>query len=165
MSGQIRAGGQLCACGEPSHKRQGNRHLCAMHYRIANMRARAKRDGKVVPATSRVEALASDMACSGCRRVMHWLREDGASLQATLQHDRDGTIRVLCLGCNTRHAQHPGDSFYSLKPEEKFCAKCCRFLPAHDFTRDRSRPIGLKSSCRACSAKLHKEWRSHRACA
>lgn len=162
--GTIKNGGPaFCSCGQPAHKRQGNRKLCAMHYRIANMRSRAKRDGKTVPTTTQIETLAADMTCPGCGHLMHWLREEGASLQATLQHDRDGSIRLLCLGCNTRHASHPGDSFYLRKPGEKFCSKCMRFLSSSYFARDRSRPSGLKASCRACSAIQHKNWRTSRA--
>ena len=105
-------GGPACAwCEEPSHIRQGRIHLCAKHYRISSMRTRAARDGKFVPSVKSIEdAIPSPFVCAPCGREMHWLRLGKASTQVTLQHDRCGDTRLLCLGCNTRHAQHPGDT-------------------------------------------------------
>jgi hypothetical protein len=158
-------GGPACAwCERPSHIRQGRLLLCAMHYRMSSMRTRAARDGKSVPAIEVLERLAADsMICAGCGRTMHWLRSDGASGQATLQHDRSGAIRLLCLGCNTRHAQHPGDSFYEMRPGTKLCHDCGRALPLMAFATDRSRPLGRKAHCRSCAAARNRAWRRSRA--
>lgn len=151
MSGTVKDGGPaLCAwCSQPSHIRQGRINLCAMHYRISSMRSRAKRDGKLVPSREAIEAMANvSMSCFACGQEMHWLREEGASGQVTLQHDRDGSLRLLCLGCNTRHAQHPGDSYYDIPSDHKWCPDCGKVLPLSSFSIDRSRPIGRKSYCR-----------------
>jgi hypothetical protein len=32
-------------------------------------------------------------------------------------------------------------------------------LPHASFSKDRAKPSGLKSCCRACSSQRHKEWR------
>jgi len=150
-----------CAwCDEAAHIRQGRVMLCATHYRISSMRARAARDGKMVPTRDEIASLAAQsMTCVGCKRPMNWLRSSGTSTQVTLQHDRDGTIRLLCLACNTRHAQHPGDSFYTIPAAKKWCPDCGDVLPKADFCRDLSRPLGLKSYCRKCSAARHHKWR------
>lgn len=150
-----------CAwCAEPPHIRQGNTLLCQMHYRISSMRSRAKRDNKVAPTRAEIEALVpSPFVCAPCGREMTWLRTGGASAQATLQHDRSGSLRILCLGCNTRHAAHAGDSFYDIPADMKFCADCSQTKPRAEFCADRSRPIGLKAYCRPCSSSRNKKWR------
>lgn len=149
-----------CAwCARPSHIRQGRNMLCAMHYRIATMRANATRRGKFAPTRHQLEALIPDpFVCSCCQREMTWLRLNGASVQATLQHDRNGDVRIICLACNTRHAQHPGDSFYNVPPGHKRCPDCDANKPLNDFPVDRSRPIGRKSYCRPCCAARFKQW-------
>lgn len=156
---ETRDGG--CAwCERDAHIRQGRIMLCAMHYRISSMRSRAKRDGKITPSREQIEFMVpSPFVCVSCERAMNWLRRDGASTQATLQHDRSGRVRIICLACNTRHAQHPGDSYYDLPEGHKRCAKCDRILPHSAFSTDRSRPLGLKASCRECSHKSHTTWR------
>lgn len=151
-----------CAwCDRPSHIKQGRILLCALHYRMSSMRTRAKRDGKLVPSYAELEAaVPDDMVCAPCRRVMTWLRDQGASIQITLQHDRAGGFRFLCLGCNTRHGTHPGDTFYDLPKGSKRCPDCKSIKPISDFSVDRSRPIGRKSYCRGCASERHKEWRA-----
>lgn len=156
----------FCAwCDRPSHIRQGRIWLCAVHYRIANMRSRAKRDGKLVPTRQEIEALVpSPFVCGCCERPMTWLRQASATNQATLQHDRDGGLRIICLGCNTRHAVHPGDTFYDIPKGHKRCGGCEQVLPLSSFAIDRSRPIGRKGHCRACSSVAFKNWsQSHAA--
>ena len=149
-----------CAwCDRLAHIRQGRLMLCATHYRISSMRSRARRDGKHTPNRREIEALITEpLTCSGCQRQMNWLRVDGASTQVTLQHDRGGSIRLLCLGCNTRHAAHPDDSFYSIPAGSKWCPGCRKTLLRDAFSRDRSRPIGLKSRCRQCVTAQYKKW-------
>ena len=128
------------------------------------MRARAKRDAKAVPTRQEIEAMVpSPFVCGGCGRDMTWLRGPEPSRQVTLQHDRDGTLRLLCLGCNTRHSVHPGDSFYAIPAGHKRCPDCASVLPLTSFAVDRSRPIGRKSYCRDCSALRHKSWRESHA--
>lgn len=154
-----------CAwCDGPAHIRQGRILLCAKHYRLSSMRSRAKRDGKLAPSRSEIEALVPDpLVCVGCDRPMTWLRESDASRQVTLQHDRNGQLRILCLACNTRHAQHPGDSFYDIPKHHKLCPDCSRVLPLSAFARDRSRPIGRRSYCRECSSHRFKQWSAQHA--
>lgn len=151
-----------CAwCDQPSHIKQGRIWLCRKHYRFSSMRSRAKRDGKQVPSRSELEGMVpTPFVCVGCSLPMTWGRENGASSQATLQHDRSGVLRIICLACNTRHAAHPDDTYYDIPSGYKRCAKCERVLPQERFSQDRSRPIGLKSSCRECSGSAHAKWRT-----
>lgn len=144
-------------CDQPAARRQGRIWLCAKHYRFQQMRTRAKRDGKVVPSYSELEAMST--VCLGCAGQTHWLVSDGPRpRQATLQHDRSGRMLLLCLACNTRHTAHPGDEFYDVPSDHKRCGACKTVKPFSSFVTDRSRPIGLKSSCRECSCEHHREW-------
>lgn len=165
MADERKDGGQACAwCSEPAHIQQGRILLCLKHYRMSSMRANARRYNKITPTLDELESLIPDpFVCIGCNRVMSWGRANGASRQATLQHDRSGKLRILCLACNTRHARHPGDTFYSISPDEKWCAGCSQVLPKTAFFRDRSRPCGLKGNCRECSKKAHTNWRVNNA--
>lgn len=143
----------------PSHIRQGRIMLCVVHYRMSSMRSRATRDGKSVPTISEIEALVpSPFRCEPCGRDMTWLREQGASIQVSLQHDRSGEVRLICLGCNTRHGAHPGDSFYRMPKGHKQCRSCKQVLPFSSFVVDRSRPIGLKGNCRTCCSTQWQRW-------
>ena len=165
MTDKHDGGPALCAwCEEPAHIKQGRILLCQVHYRISSMRILAKRDGKVSPSRDEIEAaIPNPLICSCCDREMNWLRSDGASTQITLQHDRRGSIRLICLGCNVRHSVHPSDTFYTIPAGKKRCPDCEMVLPVADFSKDRSRPIGLKSYCRPCASIRNKSWRKARA--
>lgn len=155
-------GGSACSwCIRPAHIKQGRIMLCQMHYRISSMRSNAKRHGKAVPSREQIEAMIpSPFECSSCNREMTWVGKFGASQKATLQHDRSGSMRIICLGCNTRHAHHPGDTFYDIPDGKKLCPDCSRVLPISSFCKDKSRPIGVKSYCRECSSVRNKIWRN-----
>ena len=154
-----------CAwCNRPAHIRQGRILLCAIHYRISSMRSSARRHGKAIPSRAEIEAMVpSPLVCLGCEREMAWLRDKGTSQQITLQHDRGGGLRLICFGCNTRRASHPGDSFYQIPAGQKRCPDCEQVLPLEAFVVDRSRPIGRKSYCRSCSSQRFKNWRKSHA--
>ncbi len=149
-------------CSLPGHVRQGHQWLCPKHYRFGQMRVTAKRHGKQVPTHEQLEDLLREtdgMKCFGCGKIMNWLASSNQFLVVSLQHDRDGTLRLLCRGCNTRHAVHPADTYYTLPNNAKWCSGCDLVLTRDSFYRDRSRPLGLKSSCKACSQKTHAAWR------
>ena len=149
-----------CAqCSNDAHIIQGSGGLCVIHYRIANMRTVARRAGKTVPTRQEIEALVpADMVCPFCDRAMNWLRKDGISTQATLQHDRSGGHRVICMGCNARHAVHPGDSFYEIPGGHKLCPACNQVLPKERFNRASTRPVGVSTYCRPCYGLVRKKW-------
>ncbi|HXE08991.1 MAG TPA: hypothetical protein VN612_13910 [Acidobacteriaceae bacterium] len=166
MSAQIKDGGPACGragCDAPSVRKQGRQYLCAKHYRFGQMRVRAKRDGKVVPAAEQMENLLSwvpDLVCGECHRQMNWLAEDGTDTVLTLQHYRSGSMAFICLSCNSRHASMPGDTFCSMPALHKRCPQCEQIKPFSGFARDNGRtgPIKLKSWCKACSSTAHTNW-------
>lgn len=159
-------GGQACQwCEEISVRKQGRIWLCKKHYRFQQMRVNAKRHNKEVPEYWELENMLSwtnGFICQPCKRQMNWLSEEGQSTVVTLQHDRSGTMRLLCRACNTRHAYYPGDDYYD-KPEGiKQCKSCNRLLPEMDFCVDNSRACKLKSCCRECAKEKHYDWRKRR---
>lgn len=131
-------------------------HLCDMHYRTQQMRVGARVSNKAEPSALCVNNLAkclvlAGMKCPVCDRVMNWLFKDGRSTVVTLQHDRDGTIRLMCKGCNSKHHWLPGDSFYDLPEGHKRCPKCGDIKPRAEFY-----PLyktKTTSLCRVCSRK------------
>lgn len=152
-----------CAlCAEPSVRNNGRQRLCAKHYRYRQMRSRARLDGKAVPTMEQLDNLYSwdGLTCRDCKRSMNWLRDDGADTQLTLQHYRSGSMGLVCLSCNARHASMPGDTYCSMPKDHKRCPQCASVKPHADFARDngRSGPMRLKSWCKSCSSAAHTEW-------
>jgi len=147
-------------CNEPSCAKQGHQWLCEKHYRFRQMRGKAQQRGLAVPTYEWLEANVPDgMICCWCKRTMNWLQRDGASTVITLQHDRSGELRLICLACNSRHARFSGDEFYSLPIDKKPCPACKQVLPLSAFCIDRSkRWQDRKSMCRQCSTDVHREW-------
>lgn len=155
---------QCARCSRNACRHQGHQDLCAVHYRFGQMRANAKRSGKAVPTHEQLERLmsattsAGRLICVGCGREMNWLAVDGESTVVSLQHDRDGTLRLICRSCNTRHAFTPGDEFYSRAKSEKFCRGCERWLSKESFGVDRSKPSGLTGRCTRCLRIAQARW-------
>lgn len=159
---EINDGGPACSrCGDPAVRKQGHQHLCAKHYRFGQMRVRAKRDGKPVPAHAELHNMRGvDLKCPDCGVPMNWLAADGQSTVASLQHYRDGSMAIVCRSCNTRHAFMPEDSFRSMPAGHKYCPRCEKAKPFEQFSADngRSGPLKLKSWCKQCSGASHAEW-------
>lgn len=132
------------------------------------MRIEAKREGKSVPSTRDIEQLASGgMFCYACGDEMFWhisMSPCGRKKVASLQHDRSGTVRLLCVGCNSRHQHMPGDSFYSLEPGYKWCRRCKRVLLLSKFSvyGSDSRHSGqVYSYCKSCNRERSKKYRKN----
>lgn len=146
-------------CPEPASRRLGKSWLCPMHYRLCSMRYTAKREGKPVPTVGELEWLVRSldgMRCPHCKGVMTWQRGKAPGSVVTLQHDRDGSMRLLCLACNGAHANYPEDTFYDMplaSSGEKRCGKCWEIKPLSCF---RLRADGRRhtSYCVECQAKL-----------
>lgn len=147
-------------CETEAVRRMGNGSYCLRHYRFSHMRRRARKDGKTVPTYAELESLVPDpFACSVCKRRMNWLSSEGTSTVVTLQHDRSGGHRLLCLACNTRHAALPGDSLYDIPPDMRRCPACRKLKHLDAFCMDASRFAGRKTYCRPCSSARHRAWR------
>lgn len=149
-------------CDEEATMRQGNQRLCDKHYRFGSMRSKAKADGKTVPTRWQLESLTNpDMKCPDCGRLMNWRQKDGSASVASLQHYRDGSLGIVCLSCNTRHASMPGDSYRETPKHQKLCPSCEEIKDGSEFSLDRSRSgeIQRKSFCRSCANKSAIEWK------
>jgi hypothetical protein len=139
-----------------------NRWLCEIHFRIQCMRDSASFKGKFVPDKHLLFVLAEQveanaMKCSHCSQIMVWRGEKGQRNVVSLQHDRDGGIRLLCFDCNFNHRYFPGDTFYTTPRGWKYCPKCSTAKPPGDFYRQGNGK--LKSYCKACKHVLAKaEW-------
>jgi hypothetical protein len=124
------------------------------------MRATAARKGKKIPSRQELAFMVEQtrLICCGCQRKMNWLSKEGPSSVVSLQHNRDGSMAFLCRACNTKHAQFPGDMFYTIPKSHHRCGDCYQILPRDNFWEDRSRPLGIKAYCKACARKRHKDW-------
>jgi hypothetical protein len=132
-------------------------YYCTLHYRVKQMRYDAQASGKSVPTVEVLLQMIADlptgMKCVVCDRQMNWLKADGHSTMATLQHDRDGGYRIICLGCNVRHQFYPGDSLYETPQGSKRCPSCGAIKPTSEFYPHNSNSNGLRSDCKPCSKK------------
>lgn len=148
-------------CNQPGYReKRGKYWLCKKHYRFMQMRSSAQVEGKRIPSHEALEKLWSDvgMICPHCNRKMNTLRIDGGSTVVTLQHDRSGQVRLLCMRCNVQHAVCPGDSFYTFDPNMKWCSKCDTTLPLSSFYEDARTLNGRVSHCKRCKLKQGAQW-------
>jgi hypothetical protein len=120
--------------------------------RFYQMRATARQFSKIAPSFDWLEsAVPRGMICPVCDRRMVW-RGKGSRV-ITLQHDRSGEMRLMCKQCNTRHAKMPGDSFYSLPKDHKYCPECKTAKTLDSFWRDITRWRGVFTYCIPCGKK------------
>lgn len=148
-------------CGEPGLRIQGHQWLCPKHYRFGQMRAKARQDGKMVPAHEQLTALVlPGLLCADCGIAMNWLARDGQTRVVTLQHYRDGSYGLVCRSCNTRHAFMVGDSYRAMNKDCKQCPQCREVKPLTDFSVDNGRtgPMKVKSWCLSCTSIAHTNW-------
>ncbi len=150
-------------CDSLATDRRGKLHVCIKHYRFVAMRVTAKADGKLVPTFDQLESMANDldeMGCPHCKAVMVWRRKDGGTSVVSLQHDRSGEMRFLCLSCNARHVSCPDDSFYTHSLSQRPCSLCKKWLPLEDFGRRRQNGREVrKSRCFVCEREYKREYK------
>lgn len=164
MKGVIKVNFRKCTyCNLDWVIKQGNMHLCVMHYRICQMRASASRNNKFVPTREQIEQLVRDpFDCIDCFRTMNWRGVDGGKdTVASLQHYRDGSLGIVCRSCNTRHAFMPDDSYRQIDTSFKYCPTCKKVKPRSDYGIDNNRSgvIKTKSYCNSCEAKRLEKYR------
>jgi len=146
-------------CKKKAHVKQGSVWLCKKHYRFMQMRVNAKRNKKTVPPYEELEKILLPN-CPVCKRKFNWLSKEGAQTVITLQHDRSGAFRFLCLSCNVRYASFKDDSFYSQSPKTKICPKCKKEKPWSEYHTDNSaRWKNKKTYCKDCSYLIMKNWK------
>ena len=149
-------------CGQDSVIRQGNQMLCGKHYRFGQMRQSARRNGKITPSHEDLEAMVPiGFICGDCGVQMNWRSKDGRSTVASLQHYRDGSLAIVCLSCNARHASMDGDSYRDMPKDHKRCPSCSVIKCHSAFSVDSGRTGKLKrkSICKDCSDKKVSQWK------
>lgn len=149
-------------CSSEATIKQGNQWLCDKHYRFAQMRASAKRNGKLCPPVVILESLkGADLTCPDCGVSMNWRAKDGQCTVATLQHYRNGALAIVCLTCNTRHAFMESDEYQRMDKDHKQCPSCKQIKPLTNFTLDagRSGMAKRKSICSSCSNVKVQKWK------
>lgn len=148
-------------CGFDAIKRHGRSNMCEKHHRFKQMQTAAKLDGKYIPSIFELEKIEpKDMICQDCGIKMHWIDNDKRASGAVLQHYRDGTVAMVCMSCNTKHGQMPGDSYRKLPDGHKLCNSCKTIKPLSSFAiRNDGKKAYPLSKCRQCSLDAHKKWR------
>lgn len=135
--------------------------------RLKQMRRSAKYRGKYVPSSEELESMIpADMRCPDCGKVMLWKSKKGGHQMhkvASLQHYRDGSLAIVCVSCNSRHASMPGDSYREMPKDHKYCPRCRQCKPrdtGFSIHRSHKGPLKTKSLCKSCSDIAVEEWRN-----
>ena len=149
-------------CQSPPQESSGGRNrYCEKHKRMSWMRRNSRGRGKAVPRFSELEALwPQDMICTVCRCKMV-ISANRARHVISIQHDASGAVRLICKGCNAKHGALPGDLFYQLTAETRYCQCCTKILPLSEFNIRRSTGDGYRHYCRSCTSIKNK--RTHAA--
>lgn len=150
-------------CTRAAYVQSGKTWLCKIHYRYQRMRIDSKFAGKQVPSwADLVRMTPKNMECPACLRTMTWTRQEGAGRVATIQHDRCGGMKIICLSCNSAHPAHAGDTFYEHASDERRCSKCHVLKPLHQFHKKSSgrSSNGRSPTCKECEYEVLKIWRS-----
>ena len=128
---------------------------CELHHRISRMRRGCTQRNLHAPSEQELESLFNTldkMRCPVCGDKMQLMPEGRKGL-VTIQHDRDGNVRLLCLACNVRHSDYPADTFYEKHQSEKWCNHCRQFRPLSRFNCDIHHKNGKRSWCKDCDNK------------
>ena len=144
-------------CGWLGYIHRGGSLICVKHYRFRQMIGECRRNHKKMPPVSLLESLVQDMTCRGCKRKMVWTRKEDSKRVMTLQHDRDGSLTLLCQSCNSAHKNFPGDSFYQydISDPNTFCRWCMTQKTASDFYKSKLTFSGLLNGCKDCRREYY----------
>ena len=148
-------------CGDDAIQRHGRSNLCVQHRRFIQMQKTAKQDKKYVPDIFELEKITpKNMICQDCGVLMNWIDGTQRSSGAVLQHYRDGTLGIVCMSCNARHGQMPGDSYRDAPKDQKVCGSCKTMKPLSEFhfRKDGKRPYPM-TRCKRCNLEHHQKWR------
>lgn len=133
-------------------------YYCWVHHRIRQMRSKAHKKGKEVPAVERLEKLFKDhedMFCRCCDKKMIMHSNMGSMSDViTLQHNADGTLILICFSCNSAHGQLPGDIYYHIPNGFKYCSKCDTIKPFSEFYSHSATRDGFQNYCKQCQAQI-----------
>lgn len=143
-----------------------NRHrkgYCTVHHRMMRMRHAASSTGKFVPTMEwMIENWPDPLVCPVCKVEMALLVGDDRRRVISLQHDKSGTVRFLCVSCNMRHSATTQDekSFYNQEDGKLWCNTCKQLLPPEKFYRNSNSSTGRHYKCRSCWAAYCANYRN-----
>lgn len=139
-----------------------DRQYCYKHYRFGKMKSSAQYNNKYIPLETELENLIpSKLICSACNKKMIWHSKLGKLKDViSLQHNHDGSIMLICQGCNSAHGHsNLGDEYFNIPNNEKYCADCKRILMLDKFGNNSIRKDGLYSICKKCNYNRTKKHR------
>ncbi len=127
------------------------------------MRSEATQATKLVPTWDECEILlfvwCRTFCCSVCDVKVEWhSHTNGLKNIVSLQHNDDGTMSFICLGCNAAHGPSKlGDDYLKIPIDKKYCYKCNRILYGENFHKDATNRDGLDSKCKKCKSSYDKK--------
>lgn len=162
MKSQIGGFMKCYICGSDAVNVHNRKNTCEKHRRFLQMQHTAKWDKKYSPSIYELEKLVpKDMVCQDCGKTMHWVDDENRSLGAVLQHYRNGTLGIVCCGCNVKHGSMSGDSYRDIPNGHKLCTCCKTIKPLSMFNVRRDGKVEYPmSKCKACNLQKNKEWRA-----
>lgn len=151
---------KLCAyCDRPGYRFRANRWQCELHFRADTMRNTALSKGKESPSFNVLSGMLEKAQADGlkclCGTQMQMTGKRGEQHTISMQHDRSGAIRLICMLCNQRHNDCPGDTFYDLPKDSWRCSRCNEVKKRTEFY-----PNMRPAYCKVCSNQLsRKVWK------
>ena len=91
------------------------RKFCIKHCRFHRMIDESKKRKKKVPTLWELNSMfrrLKNFECEACCITMRWTRKESQTKVITLQHDRNGELRFVCMSCNSKHRFYEGDTYY-----------------------------------------------------
>lgn len=149
---------QCFICELEGQKRNGYRIACRKHQRMYGMRLHAKSEGKYVPSYDELERIWPEpFVCFVCHELMTLGGFSGHRKHvASLQHNRDSTIAIICVSCNFKHGVTlcPERQFYDeLNASNKFCPRCKQIKLRNNFYTSKGETCGLSGYCKQCESE------------
>ena len=110
------------------------RQYCLKCYRFRRMKDGAKKGNKYQPSWEELEYLfhhtIKNMQCPTCEKKMIWHGSLGTRKDViSLQHNKSGTLMLICCSCNSAHGHsHLNDRYFDIPNNCKYCAQCKKLL-------------------------------------
>lgn len=144
----------VSGCGEVRVD-YGVKTRCIMHERIRQMIKAAKEAHKYTPSMQELEDLfwgAKNMMCKHCGKKMKMRAgKDGRrGCVITLQHNKDGSLDLICQSCNTKEGHTKHDKAFSMPKGKYVCSQCCDMKDIHMFAKCATNHKGHSSVCKQC---------------
>lgn len=132
----------------------------AQRKKIYMMSYNSAKNGKAFVSTKTIIKLleSSNMLCHGCGQQMVWFAKENTRRVMSLQHNKDGTLELICRSCNTRHSFCPEDSYYTCDPNLQFCRRCKQWKPLVNFGHKTSKINKRESYCYQCNSDYANAW-------